>query len=48
MIPFKKYSDIASKLSKKLKISKEKALQALVKIIQKENFQVLQVKCQRN
>ena len=35
MIPFKKYSDIASKLSKKLKISKEKALQALVKAQQK-------------
>ena len=35
MIPFKKYSDIESKLSKKLKISKEKALQALVKSQQK-------------
>ena len=35
MIPFKKYSDIESKLSKKLKISKEKALQALVKAQQK-------------
>ena len=35
MITFKKFSDIASKVSKKLKISKEKALQALVKAQQK-------------
>ena len=31
MISFKKYSDIASKLSKKLKISKDQAVNALIK-----------------
>mgnify|MGYP001242344350 CR=1 FL=1 len=35
MISFKKFSDIASKVSKKLKISKDKALRALVKAQQK-------------
>ena len=35
MIPFKKYSNVASKLSKKLKVSKDKALQLLVKAQQK-------------
>ncbi len=35
MISFKKYSDIASKLSKKLKVSKDKALHLLVKAQQK-------------
>ena len=35
MIPFKKFSDIANKVSKKLKISKQIALHALVKAQQK-------------
>ena len=35
MITFKKFSDIASKVSKKLKISKEKALELIVKAQQK-------------
>ena len=35
MISFKKYSNVAGKLSKKLKISKDKALQLLVKAQQK-------------
>ena len=35
MISFKKFSDVASKVSKKLKISKEKALHVLVKAQQK-------------
>ena len=35
MIPFKKYSNVAGKLSKKLKVSKDKALQLLVKAQQK-------------
>jgi hypothetical protein len=35
MISFKKYLDIASKVSKKLKVSKDKAIQLLVKAQQK-------------
>ena len=35
MISFKKFSDVAGKVSKKLKISKDKALQLLVKAQQK-------------
>tara|TARA_B100000929_G_scaffold109731_1_gene86877 strand:- start:174 stop:758 length:585 start_codon:yes stop_codon:yes gene_type:complete len=35
MIPFKKFSDIANKVSKKLKLSKDKALQLIVKAQQK-------------
>ena len=35
MISFKKYSDIASKVSKKLKVSKDKALELIVKAQQK-------------
>ncbi len=35
MIPFKKFSDITNKVSKKLKVSKDKAFQLLVKAQQK-------------
>ena len=35
MIPFKKFSDIANKVSKKLKVSKNKALELIVKAQQK-------------
>ena len=35
MIGFKKYSDIANKLSKKLKVSKDMALKIIVKAQQK-------------
>ncbi len=35
MIPLKKLSDIANKVSKKLKLSKDKALELIVKAQQK-------------